>query len=98
MCGCDCCKATDPTCFNQGASEPWRMWGCGCHCPSCIARVADGAYAVGRRDESQRREATWQGVLASTSQRARDDERRELWRLLEPVVTAFAARNSRPPV
>lgn len=59
-------------------------------------------YQRGRDDEKAARDATWQSVLRAAETRGeargRALERRELWHLLEPVVTAIAAGTSRDPV
>jgi hypothetical protein len=50
MCGCDCCQNSDPTCFDpqmMEANGSFHGWACRCSCPGCIARVIDGAMAVG---------------------------------------------------
>lgn len=50
MCGCDCCQNNNPTCFDPQSMEvngSFHGWACRCSCPGCIARIIDGAVAVG---------------------------------------------------
>lgn len=50
MCGCDCCKNSNPTCYDP-TQRGSRKWLCRCDCGNCIARVLDAHESWVREDE-----------------------------------------------